>query len=307
MKTGIIYCPNHRPFTSPAKRWAKIEAVLREQGVEYDLVQSESADSVERLVNMLISNGYDRIIIAGGDSALNDAVNCLMKCEKQVRDNISLGIIPNGVMNDFANYWGFTYDDLETSVASVAANRTRKVDVGSIRYRNKKGEDTCRYFINCVNIGLLAAIQRLRQQTRRKFWSRKLSFMLSLLLMFFQKMIFKVQYTIDSVTEQHRIMTLCVGNAQGYGQTPNGTPYNGLLDVTVVRHLSIIPLINGIYLFLRGRILMFKNVLPYRTRSISFALPTETPCSIDGHPIAPLNGEVTINVEEEEINFIIEK
>ena len=45
------------------------------------------------------------IVIVGGDSALNDAVNCLMMEEKAVRDSIALGVIPNGVMNDFARYW----------------------------------------------------------------------------------------------------------------------------------------------------------------------------------------------------------
>ena len=38
MKTGIIYCPNHRPFMSVKKRWEMIEAELRAAGIEYDLV-----------------------------------------------------------------------------------------------------------------------------------------------------------------------------------------------------------------------------------------------------------------------------
>ena len=81
-KLCIIYCPNHRPFTSVRKRWEKIEALLEKHHVEYDMVQSEDQQSVERLVTMMISNGYEDIIIAGGDSALNDTVNCLMAVEK---------------------------------------------------------------------------------------------------------------------------------------------------------------------------------------------------------------------------------
>lgn len=94
MKTGIIYCPNHRPFTSVKKRWEQIAAELERQGVEYDLVQSEDLESVERLVDMLINNGYDTIVIAGGDSALNDATNCLMRAEQRQRDRIAIGVIP---------------------------------------------------------------------------------------------------------------------------------------------------------------------------------------------------------------------
>ena len=100
---GILYCPKGRS----SKQREKIQSVLNERHVQYDFVQSETSDSVERLMSMLIHNGYKTIIVMGGDSALNDAVNCLMKEEKQVRDTIALGVIPNGVMNDFARYWDF--------------------------------------------------------------------------------------------------------------------------------------------------------------------------------------------------------
>jgi diacylglycerol kinase family enzyme len=92
-KWGIIYCPK-AGITNKRKRWEKIQKVLDERGVAYDFVQSETADSVERLMKMMINNGYKTIIIVGGDSALNDAVNCLMMEEKEVRESIALGVIP---------------------------------------------------------------------------------------------------------------------------------------------------------------------------------------------------------------------
>ena len=49
---GILYCPK-TGFTSPRKRWDKISAVLDSRKVQYDMVQSENAESVERLVKML--------------------------------------------------------------------------------------------------------------------------------------------------------------------------------------------------------------------------------------------------------------
>ena len=87
-KWGILYCPK-TGITNKRKRWEKIQKVLDERKVEYDFVQSETSDSVERLFKMMISNGYKTIIIVGGDSALNDAVNCLMMEEQVVRDGIA--------------------------------------------------------------------------------------------------------------------------------------------------------------------------------------------------------------------------
>lgn len=51
---------------------------------------------MERLVKMFINNGYKTIVIVGGDSALNDAVNCLMQVEKETRDQIALGLSLTG-------------------------------------------------------------------------------------------------------------------------------------------------------------------------------------------------------------------
>ena len=45
------------------------------------------------------------IVIVGGDGALNDAINGIMNSDAPDKGNISLGIIPNGIGNDFANYW----------------------------------------------------------------------------------------------------------------------------------------------------------------------------------------------------------
>ena len=68
-------------------------------------------------------------------------------------------------MNDFAHFWGFDDSNVEQTVAWLKKRRVRKIDLGCIRYTNKKGEKCLRYFLNCVNIGLIAAIMNLRRQT----------------------------------------------------------------------------------------------------------------------------------------------
>ena len=83
-KWGIVYCPKSGSFR-PQKRWERIEKILNLYNIDYDFVQSEQSSSVDRLVTMLINNGYKTIIVVGGDSALNDAVNCLMSADKKTR------------------------------------------------------------------------------------------------------------------------------------------------------------------------------------------------------------------------------
>lgn len=307
MKIGIIYCPIHKPFTTSQKRWKEIAALLEAHELEYDMVQSEERQSVERLVNMFINNGYKTIVIAGGDAALNDAVNCFMRVEKRKRDEMCLGVIPNGSVNDFASFWGLTYENIEKSIKSLKQRRIKKIDVGCVRYTDKEGEKKNQYFLNCVNVGLLASIQKLRQNTRRIFWSRKVSFATSLVLMMFQRLTYKIRYTINHTEETHKITTLCVGNACGYGLTPNATPYNGTLDVTVLRSTMFLQYVEAVWFFIRGKLLNHKRIIPYRTHEIDIQSERNIPVNIDGRPIKNNIRSLSVNIDPEEINFIMEE
>lgn len=298
---GILYCPKGRN----QKQREKIQRVLDESKVEYDFVQSESSGSVERLMTMLIHNGYKTIIIVGGDSALNDAVNCLMKEEKQVRDEIALGVIPNGVLNDFARYWDFKEGNVEQTVNWLVKHRVRKVDLGVIRYTNKKGEQCHRYFLNCVNVGLIADVMDLRRQTRSLLGSRTLSFIVSLFLMIFHRMEYKMHVKINSSTVDRKVMNMCVSSGPGYGQTPSAVPYNGMLDVSLVYHAEVLQVFAGLWLLITGRFLNHRSVHPYRTREVEVVEAKHALVGVDGRLLGTPVGSYRISVEQEVVNFLI--
>lgn len=302
-KWGVIYCPKNG-FRG-GKRWERIEKCLKEAGIDYDFIQSEATDSVDRIFRMLVNNGYRTIVIVGGDSALNDVVNSLMQMDKAQREPIAIGVIPNGVMNDFAHFWGFRESEPEQTIAWLKKRRVRKIDLGCIRYTNKHGEACKRYFLNCVNIGFIAAIMNLRRQTRHFLGSRTLSFFFSFLLLIFQRLEYKMLLRINSDVIKRKVMTVCVGNATGYGQTPNGIPYNGLLDVSVVYHPEMTQLFEGIYLFLKGKFLNHRSVHPYRTREINVDRAEHALVGIDGRLMNTPVGPFKIAVEQEVINFLI--
>ena len=301
---GVLYCPK-TGINSKRKRWEKIESVLKERGVVFDMVQSENSDSVERLMTMLINNGYKTIVIVGGDSALNDAVNCLMKVEKQERDSIALGLIPNGVMNDFARFWDLDEDNVERTVDWLLKHRVRKVDLGCIRYTNKNQERCHRYFLNCLNIGMTADIMNLRRQTRRLFGSRTLSFISSLFVMLFHRMEYKMNLRINNDVIDRKVMTVCIGSGPGYGQTPNAVPYNGMLDVSVVYHPEVVQLIEGLWLLISGRFLNHRSVHPFRTTEIIVNEAKKAMVGIDGRLMKTPVGPFRIDIEQEVISFLI--
>ncbi|NPD93254.1 diacylglycerol/lipid kinase family protein [Xylanibacter muris] len=301
---GILYCPRKR-LVGNRKYRERVLRALENNDVKYDFVQCENSGSVERLVRMFINNGYKTIIVVGGDSALNDAANCLMDIEIHERNEIVLGVIPNGVMNDFARFWNFRESDIEQTVKWLVKHRVRKIDLGCVRYMNKKGEKCHQYFLNCINIGLIADIMNLRKQTRSILGSRMLSFLVSLVLMIFHRLEYKMHVKINSEELNRKVMTLCVGSGPGYGQTPNAVPYNGLLDVSVVYHPGIVQMFAGIWLLLTGRFLNHRSVHPYRTSEVSIVSAKHALVGVDGRLIATPVGAYKVTVEQEVINFLI--
>lgn len=301
---AVLYCPKGgKNWTM--RHWGRIESCLKENGIDFDFVQSESPKGVSRLIKMLVSNGYKTIVLVGGDSALNDAANSLMDIDAGLRNTVSLGLIPNGMMNDFAHYWNIRENNLEGTIKMLKSHKVRKIDLGRIDYSNNVSEKSRRYFLNCVNIGLISTIMNLRYQTHRFFGSRTLSFLFSLVLMAFQRLDYKMSIRINSETIKRRIMTVCIGNASGYGLTPNAVPYNGLLDVSLVYPQKTTQLFEGMYLFVTGKLLNHRSVHPYRTIEVVVDEAPKALVSIDGRLIKTPLGSYSITVEQEVINFIV--
>ena len=145
---GIIYNPK-AGSRKAQKRWAKIREYMDNQNVKYDYVQSEGFGSVERLARTLANNGYKTIVVVGGDGAINDAVNGIMQSDVEDKHEIAFGIIPNGIGNDFAKYWGLDSDDFKGAVDVLINRRLRKVDIGVFSYYNGDKHNE-RYFLNAV-------------------------------------------------------------------------------------------------------------------------------------------------------------
>ena len=281
---GIIYNPK-AGSRKTQKKWNKIREYMESRGVLFDYMQSEGYGSVERLARMLANNGYRTIVIVGGDGAINDAVNGIMTSSAEHKDEIALGIIPNGIGNDFSSYWGLDDDDYKEAIDCIINRRLRKIDVGRVGYTEK--EDVCgtRYFINAMHIGLGARFVWISNGTRR-FWGRQwISYLSSMFLLLFERMLHRMHLKVNGEHIRDNIMTVCIGSARGYGLTPSAVPYNGWLDVSVVYRPEFLQLIKGLWLLVHGRLLNLKVVKPYRTRKVKILRAQNAAISLDGRQL----------------------
>ncbi|MCD8318876.1 MAG: lipid kinase [Paraprevotella sp.] len=300
---GLIYCPKEG-VRHIHKEWEEISAYLAEKNVSYDFVQSEDPKSVERLAAMLAANGYTTIIIVGGDAALNRALNGILSQGDEVRSRVALGVIPNGWGNDFAHFWGFEEANYKQTIDWLVKRRLRKVDVGYC-ISEAVGKDKPRYFLNCLNVGLVANIMNIKHKTRRFWGVLTLSHVSSIFLLLFQRMEHKMHFKVNQDEIDRSVMTVCVGSARGYGQTPSGVPYNGLLDVSVVSHPEMSQMIEAMWMLVRGRFLNHKAVISYRTRKVDFYDCGKAMISLDGAVWENASAPMTVGIHPEWIDFII--
>lgn len=299
---GIIYNPK-AGSRKTQKRWNEIRDYMESRKVVFDYVQSEGVGSVERLARTLANNGYRTIVVVGGDGAINDAVNGIMSSSAEDKENIALGIIPNGIGNDFAKYWGLDEDNYKQAVDWVINRRLRKIDVGCCNFFDGE-QHTNRYFINAIYIGLGARIVQISDGTRRFWRIRELSFAASMFLLLFERKLYRMHLRVNDEHIRGRIMTVCVGSARGYGLTPSAVPYNGWLDVSVIYRPELLQLLSGLRMLLKGRILNHKMVKPYRTRKVKILRAQNASVSLDGR-ILDRHFPLEVSIMPEAITLII--
>ncbi len=297
---GIIYTPKAGVLRTH-RRWEKIRELLNDRGVEYDFVQSEGHGAEQRLALMLAQNGYTTIVVVGGDGALNRVVNAIGEYDEGLLQSIRFGLIPNGYGNDYATFWGLQEGDVETAVDTLVKGRVKRVDLGVLRMKEGK-----RYFLNCVNVGLASSIFDIKYKTYR-FWGMSgLSYLTSAFVLLFQRLDNHIRFRVNHEVIDHRLMTLCVSNCRGYGQTPNAVPYNGMLDVSTTVQPRVTHLFHGLVLLVRGHFLSFRDARHYRTaQAVEIQEIGNAKVSVDGQVLPRPEMPLSVEVKREMVQFII--
>ena len=94
-KTIVIANPTSGAW-SVAAQWAQIEPMLMAHLGQIEIVQTQGRGDATALAREAALEGYDRVLIAGGDGSVHFAANGVAGSET------ALGILPVGTGNDIA-------------------------------------------------------------------------------------------------------------------------------------------------------------------------------------------------------------
>lgn len=139
------------------RRMDRICEIFDEARIAFDLYQSKAVGDLESKVSALVNAGSHRIVVAGGDGTVHEAVNGIMRADGDAQ----LGLIPTGTGNDFAKacWLPLDWEQATRQLADrlMGNSGCRRIDIGCLNDR---------FFANGAGIGFDAKVTRLARAYR---------------------------------------------------------------------------------------------------------------------------------------------
>lgn len=171
-------------------------------------------------VRQTVAEGYDLIILGGGDGSVSSVVDFLVGSEAV------LGLLPLGTANDFARTLGIP-TDLERACETIARGTVVDVDLGLA------GEN---YYVNVASAGLGAEVTR-ALSPRMKRAAGALAYPLAAIKAFLSHEPFSATLTFPEgdypPATFERLLQVAVGNGRFYGGGMAVAPGAGIDDRTL--------------------------------------------------------------------------
>ena len=101
---------------------------MRARGIALSVRVTWEAGDAERYVAAAIADGVDTIVAAGGDGTLSEVAATLAHRDEPADALPSLGLVPLGTANDFADAAGIP-EDAQAALALVAGEPARPIDL----------------------------------------------------------------------------------------------------------------------------------------------------------------------------------
>lgn len=118
--------------------WNKIQKILKDRKIEHKVHVTQRAGHASQIARELsVSGGEDmRLVVVGGDGALNEVINGIGKNEKGEADisnfsKVKIGLIPTGSGNDFSRGMKIPRHSPEKALDLILnAGDGRRIDLG---------------------------------------------------------------------------------------------------------------------------------------------------------------------------------
>lgn len=275
----------------------EIVAAMEAEGIRADLAFTKPDESPALIAQMAVEEGYDMVIVAGGDGTVSEVAKGLFYAP------IPLGVVPIGTYNNIARSLNLPNDVAEACFV-LAHGQIKSIDVGQANDEH--------YFFEAAGVGLDAALFPLGEEIKGGRWGRMLQAARLAIGYEPQKLIIQldrprsdarlepatrgrlVWQRMRSARRELRLKALLVVIANGpyYGTgftvAPDAIIDDGLLTVSVFRDFSKWELIRHFWSISRGQYHYSPKIETYHVAEVKLTSKVKLPVHIDGHVLGEL-------------------
>ncbi len=269
----------------------KIIKWAEDHNIDIKLFSTSKAGDGVRLAKLSRVNGFQRIVVLGGDGSVNEVARALYGS-----DSI-LGVLPGGSGNDFFKMLG-NNGRLESALRTAFLGEPTLIDVGNVNGRP---------FFNSVGIGFDAEVARAAAEKKH------LGGIWVYLLGVFKVMRKFEPLSLDIQLDQFKInldaTLVSIGNGQssggGFFLTPRAKFDDGLFDICVIEKLSKGKILRYLPTTFNGSHVRLPFVKMYRSRKIVIKSEKQFNIHIDGEVLPESLNTIEIKFESKKLNLSV--
>ena len=293
MKHIFIINPAAGKYDRTEEYTEKIEAVCRPRGLDYEICRSNAPGDCRRIAHEAAAAGEEvRLYACGGDGTLNEVINGAVGF-----DNAAVTHFPGGSGNDMIKMFSETapFFDLE-----------RLLDCDEAQFDLIRCNET--HSANILSMGIDARIgTEMARYKKLPLLSGHGAYLASTLVNLIKGISQHFVITLEDGTRLDDKFTLiCACNGRWYGggfnPVPDAEPDDGLLEVLVVKKVSILTASRVIGKYKAGQYRQLPELISHhRCKSLTIACDKPSVVNVDGEAV--FTGEAKITVRPRALRF----
>ena len=271
--------------------WPQLSKELRPVLDHWDEVHTEGPLHATEITRRAVEDGYDQVIVVGGDGTFNEAVNGLFPEDEifgigtsPIRPNVRIVPVRRGTGGDFARMFNLRGSG-QRVFSHLDSGHELAFDVGLCTFTDEKGHKRRRAFANIGSFGLSGLVVNQVNASKKK--GGAFSFLIPTINALMKYHPQKVEVIIDDKLFYEGPMVLgVVANGRFFGGgvkiAPDAQPNDGLLDVVLLLSSGPREIIR-ITDVLRGRHVKWSTARVAQGRSVTVNIVEEasSPCLIE--------------------------
>jgi diacylglycerol kinase (ATP) len=268
----VIYNPSAGGLTDTSETIAQLATRY-----DCDLRLLNEASELATAVHEAAAKSARRIIIAGGDGTIGQAINALLP----VFGDVEFGILPLGTANDLSRSLDIPANDLERAFEIAVSHATTLIDVVHVR----NGVST--HFVNAATGGFGGEVTAAITDGNKAVWG-PFSYWMSAMTKLVDLHAFDVHVELDGEATQIRVFGMGLANGRyvggGFPIAPNAILDDGLMDIMLIPELPALELLGAGINFMLGWQASGSAVVTKRAKRVVLRSQPPMSFSMDGEP-----------------------